>query len=65
MNPTAAEIENGDTVADFHDEVHVVLDDEQRHIEIGVEATQLLRESFDFLVRQTPCRFVQQKEARC
>src|SRR5260370_551777 len=59
----AAEVEHDDAIADSHDQVHVVLDNQQSQVEVGVKAAQLLRQPVDLLMSQPSGGLVQEQEA--
>jgi hypothetical protein len=59
-----AEAHDGHVVGDVHHEVHVVLDDEDREVELVAEVADEHAEVSDLLVVQASGRLVEQEQAR-
>src|SRR5205823_5499777 len=59
----AAEIENDHVVGEAHDEAHVVLDQEHRHIELTVDAPEQRGHASDLFVADAPGGLIQQQQS--
>src|SRR5437764_14789609 len=58
-----AEVQDDDAVRDAHDQVHVVLHDQQRQVQLVVDAADQLAQLGDLVVVQAAGGLVQQHEA--
>src|SRR6266699_4150862 len=60
----AAEVEDVHAVGDRHDQVHVVLDEQDRQVEIALKAADQLGELADLFVVEAPGGLVEQQQGR-
>src|SRR4249919_2611391 len=64
LGDLAAEVEDVDALGHRHDEVHVVLDEQDRERVVGAQPPDQLPELADLLVVQAAGRLVEQEQAR-